>query len=131
MDTVLFKLPVPSTALLRGPKFEMGRGRKCRLKYVYEFNQTSELIEDTLEFDAVESFKVTYYTGNSLEVFQAYDKLLEMRKSEWLDEIRLNLQSSKSDTDGLKHFRIYFDDGPCFEFIARRIEVVTGPAPLI
>ena len=130
MDTVLFTLPVPSTALLRSPEFEMGLGRKCRLKYVYEFNQTSELIEDTLEFDGVESFKITYYTANSLDVFQAYGKLIEMHKSEWLDEIRLNLQSSKSDTNGLKHFRIYFDDGPCYEFIARTIEVLTGPTPL-
>lgn len=75
-------------------------------------------------FVGVESFKCTYDEACSLEMIEAYGKIVDIGNSDWLDEIRQNLLNYEADSKGLKHLRIYFDDGPCYEFICRSFEVV-------
>jgi hypothetical protein len=76
-----------------------------------------------LVFDGVESFKFTYYKAVSLEMLDAYDKIIEISGSAWLDQIKQNLFQNEADSQNLKHLRIYFDDGHCYEFICNSIEV--------
>ena len=125
MAEIIWKMPVPSTALLRDAKFSKLPKRKCLIEYFYEGEDDRSVIFEKLIFDGVESFKCTYFKANSLEMIEAYDKVVDVGNSAWLSEISHNLSESKVDSENLKHLRIYFDDGPCYEFICRTFEVVS------
>jgi len=98
--------------------------RKCSLDYTYENEKDDSVISEKLIFDGVESFKCTYYKACSIEMLEAYNKVINVGKSEWIIEIKQNLSATETDCDNLKHLRIYFDDGPCYEFICRSFQVV-------
>lgn len=124
MSQTIFTIPVPSTAFLDQAKFAMLLGRKCSLSYSYEGNENYSVIYEQLIFDGIESFKSTYYTACSIEMIAAYDKVIELGKSDWLSKIAQNLSNADVESQNLKHLRIYFDDGPCYEFICRQFDVV-------
>jgi len=125
MAETIWKMSVPSTALFQSAKFSMLLGRKCSLEYSYEAEEDFSVIFEKLVFDGVESFKCTYYRACSLEMIKAYDKVVDVGSSAWLSEIRKSLSEYEADASNLMHFRIYFDDGPCYEFICRSFEVVS------
>ncbi len=124
MAEIIWKTSVPSTAFFQGVKFSILLGRKCLLEYSYEGKEDFLVIFETLIFDGVESFKCTYYRACSLEMIEAYDKVVDVGNSVWLAEIKQNLLRAEANATKLKHLRIYFDDGPCYEFICRSFEVV-------
>jgi hypothetical protein len=124
MAEVIWKIPVPSTALLEEAKFTKLQRRKCSLEYSYESEKDDSTTSEKLIFDGVESFKCTYYNSCSLEMIEAYNKVINIGKSEWLTEIKQNLAKTKTDCENLKHLRIYFDDGPCYEFVCSSFQVV-------
>lgn len=95
---------------------------------VHDDEQPSE----RLIFGGVESFRVTYHHSCTLEMIDAYDRVVELPESVWLDEVRRQLQSHRDSSDGLRHLRIYLDDGPCYEFICRsfRAEVSQHETPV-
>lgn len=125
MAEIIWKMSVPSTSLFQSAKFSTCLGRKCSLEYSFEGEEDFSVVFETLIFDGVESFKCTYYKACSLEMIEAYGKIIDVENSDWLSEIRHNLLSYEADSKGLKHLRIYFDDGPCYEFICRSFEVVS------
>jgi len=125
MAEIIWKTSVPSTAFYQAVKFSMLLRRKCSLEYFYEGEEDYLAIFETLIFDGLESFKCTYYKACSLEMIEAYDKVVDIGSSDWLSEIKQNLLQAKADSENLKHLRIYFDDGPCYEFICRSFEVVS------
>jgi hypothetical protein len=125
MAEIIWKMSIPSTTLLEGVKFSMLLGRKCSLEYSYEGEENFSSVFEILIFDGVESFKCTYYKACSLEMIEAFDKVVDVGNSDWLSEIRQNLLRAKANSENLKHLRIYFDDGPCYEFICRSFEVVS------
>ncbi len=121
----LFTLPVTSTALLSDAKFTMHSQRKCSLEYSYESEKDFSVVFEQIIFDGVESFKCTYYKSCSIEMIEAYDKVLKVENSTWLEEIIRNLSNAQADARNLKHLRIYFDDGPCYEFVCQSFEVIS------
>jgi hypothetical protein len=124
MPTVLYTLPVPSTALVKEPRFEQLLGRFCSLTYSYEIDENPDLIlVERLVFEGVEAFQVTYYRAVWIDMIAAYDKLTDMGNTQWLRGIIQNLNESGGARPGLKHLRIYFDDGPCYEFVCRDFTV--------
>jgi len=123
MTSVVYIIPVPSTAFLEDAEFLQLLGRKCSLKYYYEGEDDYSIIFEELIFDGVESFKCTYFMACSLEMHYAYDKVLNVGLSQWLKDIIENLLQNNADSKDLKHFRVYFDDGPCYEFICRSFDV--------
>ena len=124
MSKVLYTLPVASTSLVQEPKFEKLLGRSCSLTYSYEINDNPKLIiVEKLIFEGVEAFQSTYYRAVWIDMIAAYDKLIEMGKTQWLNKILRNLNESGGAPSGLKHLRIYFDDGPCYEFVCREFTV--------
>jgi hypothetical protein len=71
-------------------------------------------------FEGVEAFKCTHDTAFTLEMIEtAYDRFADLGPTEWLTQIESQLVSSREDATGLRHLMIYFDDGPCYEFICR------------
>ncbi len=125
MAKIIWKISVCSTAFLNGVKFSELLGRKCSLEYSYEGAEDFSAIFENLIFDGVESFKCTYYRSCSLEMIEAYDKVIDVGNSSWLSEIKQNLLQAGENAESLKHLRIYFDDGPCYEFVCRSFEVVS------
>ncbi len=87
MPTELWKLPVPATALVKGPEFNVLAKRQCEISFHIEGNGT-ELIKISLLFDGVEAFKCTYLTSSSAEMFKAaYAKLVRLGAAPWLSEL--------------------------------------------
>ena len=74
---------------------------------------------ERLLFGGVESFRVTYHHSCTPEMGAAYDRVVELPRTAWLEEVCQELQSSGDPTEGLRHLRFYLDDGPCYEFICR------------
>ncbi len=99
-------------------------GRKCSLSYEYESETNGSVVSEKLTFDDVESFRCTYYVACDVEMIQAYDRVLNLGRSKWLEQLKNNLDANKWNSSGLKHLRIFFDDGPCYEFICRSFEVL-------
>jgi hypothetical protein len=124
MTQIIWKTPVPSTAFFQGVNFTMLLGRKVSLEYSYEDKDDSLIVFEKIIFGGVEGFKCTYYNACSLEMIDAYDKVVSLENSDWLNGIQNNLTKSEISPLNLKHLRIYFDDGPCYEFICKSFEIV-------
>jgi hypothetical protein len=124
MSKIVYTLPVASTALVKEPKFGVLLGRFCSLTYSNEADNNPELvIVEKLLFEGVEAFQCTYYRAVWIDMIDTYDRLTDMGKSKWLDAIIRNLNESGGTPPGLKHLRLYFDSGPCYEFVCRNFTI--------
>ena len=120
MNRTLWTLPVPSSGLTREPYFSVS-GRGCELAYYVETEDGDR--KETLTFEGVEAFKCTYLTACTIEMVKtAYDRVVRMDHSPWRAEVKksrdLFYQNyPKPPKEELQHLMIFFDDGPCYEFI--------------
>jgi len=123
MSEPLWKMPVPSTAVLGGGvKFEKLKGRQCAL--IFDIEGDEDRVEHIrLIVDGVEAFKCTYHNAREPEMLRAYDKLVDRGLTDWLQAIQARLLKVGEPSGELKHTMIYFDDGPCYEFICREFHV--------
>lgn len=125
MPTELWKLPVPATSLVRGPDFSVLPKRQCEISFSIEGNDGG-LERIALHFQGVESFKCTYLTSCTAEMFNtAYGKLVRLEATPWLTLLLKTYARGDQPTDELQHLMICFDDGPCYEvacqgFVERR-----------
>lgn len=71
---------------------------------------------ESFSFDGVEAVRITYHRACSEEMIRAYDQLVEIEDSEWLVEVRSRVRAEGPKAP-VRHLRIYFDDGPCYEFL--------------
>jgi hypothetical protein len=117
MPEVVWTLPFPSSGL-SGVDFEKLPGRRCSLACDDGEGSAARLV-----FEGVEAFKCTYHNACTLEMVETYDKLADLGRTSWLDSVRRQLAGSGADVDSLRHLMIYFDDGPCYEFICRGFRV--------
>lgn len=123
MTTALWKLPVPSTALLDGgPVFEKRLGREVAIRLRHEADD-ADAVTTVLVFEGVEAFKCTYYKACDRSMLEAYDRLVDRGRTGWLDELVANLSRAGANSDGLVHTMITFDDGPCYEIVCRTFRV--------
>jgi hypothetical protein len=74
--------------------------------------------EESFAFGDVYAMNVTYHHACSEEMIKAYDQLVEIADSEWLRAIQERVATSGGQAGELRHYRIYLDDGPCYEFIS-------------
>ena len=121
---VLWAMPVPATAIMRGPMFKKLMGRQCEIWFSIE-GEAGEEQGITLVFDGVEAFKATSMTSlGSIDrelLNQAYANLISVNASSWLAEVTRSrakyAAASRMKPVELHHLMICFDDGPCYEFI--------------
>lgn len=119
MSEKIYELPVPSTALLNGVSLQVLPKRTCALTCEYE-GERDEVISLKLIFEGVEAFRCTYYKACPVELIRtAYDKVVDLGASPWFSEVTERLTGAVLDVPELRHLVIYFDDGPCYEFICR------------
>jgi hypothetical protein len=75
-------------------------------------------------FGGVEAFRCTYYKAVSVDIIKdAYDKVVDLEMTDWLSEIVDRLTFARQSNSGLRHLVVYFDDGPCYEFICKEFRV--------
>ncbi len=124
MTEKLWKLPVPSTAVLgAGVAFEKRLGRVVALRFSYESESDEQHVDEALVFERVEALKITYYSASDESMLEAYDQLVDLGATPWLAQLRSNLERRKVDAAGLKHLMILFDDGPCYEVVCRGFRI--------
>jgi len=129
MSTNLWEMPVPVTAIIRGPFFKVLLKRRCEISFSIEGENGGEKWLSLL-FEGVEAFKATYLKAlGSVDRElrkQAYGCLVSVEGSSWLGEVKKSYSeycAASHQTPGeLLHLMIHFDDGPCYEIICERFE---------
>ena len=122
MSEVVWTLPFPSSGL-SNVDFQKLAGRSCALACDDSENRPVRLV-----FNGVEAFKCTYHHACTLEMIETYDSLTDLGQTQWLDSVQRQLSRSGESVQLLRHLMIYFDDGPCYEFICRGFRVEGGAA---
>jgi hypothetical protein len=118
----LWQTPAPSSGFLEGVSLKVLPKRVCTLAFRYEGTE-GRLDSCELRFAGVEAFKCTYLTSLTVEMIEsAYDKLIDVGSSQWLDEA-ITAANRRGTMPSLKHLRICFDDGPCYEFLCTGFEI--------
>lgn len=125
--TDLWMTPSPSSGFLEGVAFKVLPRRTCVLAFQYE-GASGGWDSCELRFRDVAAFKCTYLPALPAEAIQsAYDKLVDVGSSEWLSEANL-IRATAGKATPLRHLRICFDDGPCYEFLCADFEITGGEA---
>src|SRR5438034_7082704 len=116
----LFTLPLPSSALSDGGvAFRVRPHRAVVLVCSWDDRPAGPL---ALVFESVEALKCTYHKACTVEQIRlAYDTVVDLGASGWLREIAG--RHNRGEAADLRHLMIYFDDGPCYEFICRGLRV--------
>jgi hypothetical protein len=117
MADIVWQLPFPSSSLA-SVDFQKLAGRSCVLSCRHDDYGLVRVI-----FDGVEAFKCTYHLPCTVDMIETYDKLTDLGVTLWLSSIQQQLSENGSDGRTLHHLMIYFDDGPCYEFICRSYRV--------
>ncbi len=75
-------------------------------------------MEDHFIFRGVVALKITYHDACAPEATTAYDRLVEVPSSEWASDIQKRMKQNRQ----VFHYRLYLDDGPCYDFLAESFE---------
>ena len=131
MTTTLWTLPVPSTAIDDGPHLRQRGGRELALEMSHESDplnkdygdesrgDTAREVRTTLTIGGVEAYKCSYMTACTDAMLPAYGRLIDCGDTDWLRAVSAENTRQMTSPEGLRHLMIYFDDGPCYEFICR------------
>ena len=122
MVEILWELPVAPTSLFHDVEFAVLTGRQCKLTFSFEGKDDEHMASVSLVFEGVEAFKCTYLSScNRTMANQAYGMLVDLGNTPWLSEALPFYQKFRRaygrDLERLRHLMIYFDDGPCYEFL--------------
>ena len=121
MNTV-WELPFPSTGILEGPEFKNMGGRELRLTLSLQGEEETDEVNCGLQFSGAEAYKCTFLTScNEGVIRSAYDKLTDCGTTEWLREVQDISDRVGIDKKSLHHYRIFFDEGPCYEVICEKV----------
>jgi hypothetical protein len=126
MEKVLLKMPVQSNTFLPGgPIIRVELGRTSVL-CEYEDAVSGNPFRLTLIFEKVEVSKLTHYLAIDVEIIdRAYEQVVDLGETEWLQHVRSNLIQNRVDPSDLRHLVVYFDGGPGLEFICREFKTTS------
>jgi hypothetical protein len=133
--TLPWELPVPSTSFVSGP--ELKDGRTSVLSWAYEGDSEfvkppqDGMVHQALTFEGVVAFRCTFnlFCGSDI-INIAYNKLVDLGETEWLISLKGASQRHHiGASESLKHVAIFFDEGPCYEFICEGVRVSTEVVP--
>ncbi|AFY71242.1 hypothetical protein Pse7367_2991 [Thalassoporum mexicanum PCC 7367] len=86
MIKTILKLPFPSTTFECEPTLKYLIGRDHELVFVL-LDEEDNKYEYSINFEGIEAYKCTYLSSISAEMVEAYDKLIDCGRSDWLIEI--------------------------------------------
>jgi hypothetical protein len=120
MITIIWTLPIPSTNIGSEPCIREIRYRDHDLKFSL-IDEDGKEYEYLIRFEGVEAYKCIYLTSCSVEIIKtAYDKLIDCGRTDWLIESEEISERVGNLRKELHHYRIFFDEGPCYEFICEK-----------
>jgi hypothetical protein len=122
-------MPTPSANLGHGMEIE-----KNDSEGYYQLSMTyargEEDITVRLAFLRISAFKATFHHACNADMIKwAYDQLVDLGSTEWLNEISRQIASRERVAPSLRHLMICFDDGPCFEFLCDSYSISTDSRP--
>ena len=93
----------------------------------YQYEGDDAVISQKMIFDGVEAFRCAYYRAVSADMIKiAYNRVVDLETTAWLSEIEDRLGYESKNNGSLRHLAVYFDDGPCYEFICKVFRVEIG-----
>jgi hypothetical protein len=121
----LWEFPVASTALAEGGVKLIYPGGDAWLLFDY-YNEDNAVFNSGILFDTVLAHK---HTSEKLisTLMGAYDYLVEIADSEWLEQLR-EINQQTVDYWKLKHYAIYLDSNGLYEFIAKSYRILETKA---
>jgi hypothetical protein len=131
MNTILWKMQLPVSSVIRGPEFlDLGK-RECEIRFSVEGEDGTEKWL-ALCFTGIEVWKCTYLTSlgsvNQKLRQEAYGALIRVESSSWLSDVnrsyREHFAKMPDKVKELQHLMFCFDDGPCYEFICAEFKGV-------
>jgi hypothetical protein len=112
----LHTVPVPSTNFTSEAYFD-GRGITPSIHFGYEKDGATH--QGGIKFNKVAPVRTrTERCCKSWHIEGAYDTLVEIEGSLWVDEIRADTQGMWRNKWEMHHYMIYLDSVGCFEVIA-------------
>lgn len=125
--TPLYKTPVPSTNFTTKAYFD-GQGVSPAIRFAYRVNGHEHL--GGIEFSKVPAIrKRAERCCTKWHIEGAYDTLVEVENSPWVQEIRADTQAMWRDKWAMHHYMIYLDSAGCFEVIAESWAALSDPSP--
>jgi len=117
----LFKIPVPSTNFTTEAYWD-GKGSSPAIRFGY--NKDGRPILSGIKFDDVCAMRKRAERCCTAWHIEAYDTLVEVEASPWVDEIRSDMDKHFRDKWEMHHYMIYLDSVGCFEVIAASWTVI-------
>ena len=112
----LHTVPVPSTSFTTEAYFD-GQGITPSIRFGYEKDGVTH--QGGIKFSKVAAVrKRAERCCKSWHIDGAYDTLVEVEDSPWVEEIRADTQEQWRDKWQMHHYMIYLDSVGCFELIA-------------
>lgn len=115
---MVFLFP-PSQEFVKSPGF-IKDGKVLWLSFEQE-SPEGQYETRSVCFQSVVAYKFTSEYACEPWMTKAYDRLLKLGNSFWLDQFRSNYRGENP--DGLKHFVVYFDGYGFYEVIAQEFSV--------
>ena len=110
----MYVLPVPSTSLEVGTHYN---GKKNSL--LFEYEKDGVLTLGGFQFNRVAAIRErAERCCTAWHIEEAYDTLVEVEGSPWVDEIRCETTEHLRNLWAMHHYMIYLDSFGCFEVIA-------------
>jgi len=111
-------LPCKSQEFNLGPKVYL-TATTAIIEYDYE-TSSGDYAWSKIKFLGLQGVLFTYYDVCKTKHIEAYDKIVVVTPSDWLHQ----LESCRAfNNTSAKHYRIFFDEVGCYEFIAGSIEL--------
>lgn len=123
----VFDLPYPTTSIIHGPE---GVELFCTaggLSIPLSFDDEEIIRSFVLQFDKVRAYrKRAEIYCTSWHVSDAYDRVCEIRKSDWVRELKEAAVKDMRDQWVMRHFIIYIDSFGCLEVVAESVCLKEG-----
>lgn len=121
MNNIIWQSPSPSSSFLSGVSVQLRLRREIALAFEFE-GEDEEIHRGELVFSNVVHYRTTYLSALQADIIrESYDKVVDVGVSPELLEVVSAMQANGRSAD-VRHYRICFDDGPCFDFIASAFE---------
>ncbi len=118
----LYTIPVPSTSLTTEAYLD---GRTPAIRFGYREGGVER--RGGIKFSGVAAMrKRAERACTAWHVEGAYDTLVEVEGSSWVDEVRADTQEQWRNKWAMHHYMIYLDSAGCFEFIAESWAAIEG-----
>jgi len=125
--TPLYTIAIPSTDFLTEGNFDghYENGLSPAIRFSYE--KDSVIHEGGLKFSRVVAVRMRAERScTKWHIEAAYDILVEIGDSSWIQEVRSDAQAEWQDKWLMHHYMIYLDSVGCFEVLAESWADISG-----